>query len=74
MSAPPVTAAALLGDARRELLGEVFADALERRMPDAWCADCEVHPAGLCEAHGTDLDKADDYLALAAGLGIELPR
>ncbi len=73
MSAPSVTAAALLGEAQRELLGEVFADALEQRMPDAWCADCEMHPAGLCEAHGVDLDKTDAYLALAAQLGIEVP-
>lgn len=73
MSAPPATAAALLGEAQRELLGEVLADALEHRMPDARCADCEAHPAGLCDGCAADLDRTDAYLALARDLGIEVP-
>lgn len=59
-------------DGQREVLGQALADALSYRSPDGFCADCEVHPAGLCNDHAADLDLTDAYIALARELGIEI--
>jgi hypothetical protein len=59
---------------RREVLAHVIADAVAYRGPTGQCEDCEAHPANLCEDHAADLDRADDYLALALELGIEVDR
>jgi len=53
-------------------LGLALADAAEYRQPAGLCADCDVHPAGLCAPHAADLDRADDYAALARQLGVEV--
>jgi hypothetical protein len=55
-------------------LGLALADAIAYREPSGYCADCETHPAGLCCDHAADLDRTDDYLHLAAELGIEVDR
>lgn len=57
-------------DARRVTLLAALEDAaawLEERGGQV-CADCDVHPAGLCEEHATDLDKAEAYRTLAREL------
>jgi len=59
-----------LCEADAATLGRALADAIEYRAPAGECADCDVHPAGLCEPHAADLDLADDYAALAARLGV----
>jgi hypothetical protein len=67
-------AAVSLDDSQREVLGQALADAISYRTPTGFCADCEVHPAGLCSDHAADLDRTDDYLHLAHVLGIEVDR
>ncbi len=59
---------------QRDVLGQVFADAVARRAPSGFCLDCEAHPAGLCEDHAADFDKFAVYLQLAGQLGIEVDR
>jgi hypothetical protein len=59
---------------QREVLGQALADAVEYRTPGACCTACDDHPAGLCEDHAADLDRTDDYLAIARRLGIEVER
>jgi len=56
------------------VLGQALADATAYREPSGDCADCDSHPAGLCEPHAGDLDQADAYAALALELGIEADR
>jgi len=63
-----------LGEGQEAVLGQALGDAIEYRTPGADCADCDVHPAGLCEDHAADLDKTDAYLELARALGIEVER
>jgi len=53
------------------VLGQALADAVSHRDPSGACLDCEEEYGGLCYDHAADLDKADAYLALARGLGIE---
>jgi hypothetical protein len=36
------------------------------------CAACDRLSPGLCAEHAADLDRIDDYLDLAAQLGVEL--
>lgn len=60
--------------AQLDVLGQALADAVAHCTPGGYCADCEVHPAGLCEHHAGDLDRADAYVNLACELGIEAPR
>ena len=52
------------------LLAEALADAERYRRDRAAepCDDCETVPAGACETHLDDLDQADAYQDLAAGL------
>jgi hypothetical protein len=57
---------------QRAVLAAALADAVSHREPSGFCADCETHPAGLCEDHAGDLDKADAYLTLASGLGVSV--
>jgi hypothetical protein len=59
---------------QRAVLGQALADAITLRDPQGSCPDCDQHPAGLCEDHGSDLHKTDAYLALARELGIEVER
>jgi hypothetical protein len=81
MSAPalrvvqPVPGGPITG-IQAEVIGQALADAIEFRRDAAggWCADCEAYPSGLCLDHATDLDRADDYLALARELGLEVKR
>jgi hypothetical protein len=66
-----------LAEGQREVLAQVLADAIEYRdlrVNSGHCADCEDHPADLCDDHAADLNLTDAYLALAAELGIEVPR
>ena len=53
------------------VLGQALADAISHRDPSGFCSACEAEYGGLCYDHAVDLDKADAYLALARGLGIE---
>ena len=62
---------------QREVLAAGLADAAdfrEGRASDSSCADCEAHPAGLCDDHSADLDLHDAYVQLAAELGLEPER
>jgi len=65
--------AGVLTAGQREVLARALADALKYRTPDFACPDCDAHPALLCDAHAADLDLADEYVALARELGIEMP-
>ena len=71
MTAP--AAVASLHAAQLATLGQALADAIEYRQPSGACADCDSHPSGLCAPHAADLDRADDYAALARQLGVEEP-
>ena len=62
---------ATLTGPQREVLASALSDAIEHRTPGGDCTDCEAHPAGLCEDHGSDLDLTDAYLALGRELDIE---
>ena len=64
-------AVAALEEAQLATLGQALADAIEYRQPAGICADCDGHPARLCSPHAADLDRADDYAALARELGME---
>jgi hypothetical protein len=59
---------------RREALARALSDAISYRDPSGSCTDCLEHPAGLCDDHADDLDRTDEYLALAGALGIEVQR
>jgi hypothetical protein len=41
------------------------AEACRRSRVEAYCYDCQRHPAGACEDHLNDLDQADAYRDLA---------
>ena len=49
---------------------QALADAEEdrRARAEAWCADCQEHPAGACDQHVDDLDQADAYADLGSQL------
>jgi hypothetical protein len=63
------TGLALTGD-QAAMVARALADAekYRRDRAGAWCGDCEQHPAGACPDHVDDLDRADAYRDLAAGL------
>ncbi len=61
-------------DGAAVVFGLALADAITHRTPAADCTACDDHPAGLCGDHAADLDRTDDYLHLAAELGIEVDR
>jgi hypothetical protein len=67
----PVTEAVLAAGPDLVTMRAALADAAAYRTEHAgaWCVDCSVHPAELCEQHAADLDAAGAYEALAAGLG-----
>ena len=44
------------------------AETARRRCAEAFCHDCNEHPAGACEDHLSDLDAAQQYHELAARL------
>jgi hypothetical protein len=58
------------------ILAEVLADAEQYRRDRAAepCADCEIAPAGACEKHLDDLDRADAYRDLAASFPGTVPQ
>ena len=66
-----VTLTAAQAAAVRRALAD--AEAYRRQRAAAWCADCESSPAGACTDHVDDLDAADGYRDLAAGLARALP-
>ena len=45
-------------------------DAIAWCKDEAYCDDCEVSPAGLCETHGARLARVPAYRALARALGM----
>ena len=66
--------AAALSEPQLKVLGHALADAVAHRDPSGQCNGCDESPAGLCEDHAADLDKADAYLELARQLEIEVDR
>ena len=58
------------------MLAAALGDAIAHRSEhaDGYCAACEAHPAAICDEGAADLDLVGAYLALAAELGIEVPR
>jgi len=67
------TIAGSLTEAQQITLGQMIADAIDRREPGRrWCDDCQPAPAGLCQSCADDFDQADRYKALAAVLGVEV--
>jgi hypothetical protein len=69
-----VDEALFLDAGQLEVLGQALADAIEYRTPDADCAGCDDHPAGLCDDHAADLDLTDAFLSLGREAGIEVDR
>ncbi len=69
-------AGVLLTAGQEVIVAEALADAekYRRDRAEAWCSDCQSHPAGSCEDHVDDLDAADAYRDLAAGLAGVLPQ
>jgi hypothetical protein len=57
---------------QREVLAAALSDAIAHRgeHTDGSCADCEAHPAGLCDEGAADLDLAGAYRALGRELAI----
>jgi hypothetical protein len=55
----------------RQTMLAALADAVAHRTagPDARCEDCMVHPAGCCDPHADELDKASAYRDLAREIG-----
>jgi hypothetical protein len=49
------------------------AEGWRRRRVDQWCARCENAPQGRCEEHLADMDLANAYGVLTAGLADVLP-
>jgi len=47
------------------------AAAARRERAAAYCYECAGHPAGACDEHLDDLDAAEAYETLAAGLAKE---
>jgi hypothetical protein len=75
MTAPALSpVAAALTEAQRETLAKVFRDALANRRPqEDGCTGCENYPAAaLCDDHAGDYDACDQYISLAADLGVSL--
>jgi hypothetical protein len=46
-----------------------FAAEYRRYRASLTCAACNDHPAGLCEDHAIDLDRADEYDRVAGQIG-----
>ena len=64
----------VLDDGQREVLAAALGDAIDYRdlrVNGGQCADCEAHPAGLCDDHAADVSLADAYIVLGRELGIE---
>ena len=57
------------------VLTRALADAQTYRMREAaeYCAGCETHPRGACDDHLDDIEAAQAYHDLAAGLAHALP-
>ncbi len=64
--------AVTLTAAQAAVMANALADAEKFRRDRAggWCSDCGQHPAGACDDHVDDLDRADAYRDLAAELGL----
>jgi hypothetical protein len=70
-TAPAVVLTANQTDCLRDMLADAISARTEGVAGD--CDDCDTDPAGLCWDHSADLDRAEAYKALAAGLGVEVP-
>ncbi len=68
--------AVTLDAAQLETVLDALDDAVELRhgIGGRECADCDAHPAGLCEDHAADLGRADRYAATARQLRMEARR
>jgi hypothetical protein len=66
-------APAVLTDAQRVLLAEVFEDATYYRLPDGDCAACSTALEPPCAEHESDMTQAVRYRILAADLGLDQP-
>ena len=60
----------VLAESQLNVLGLLIRDAINYRTPLA-CDDC-VEGDGLCDGCALDLARTDDYMRLAAELGIDL--
>lgn len=63
-----------LSESQLAVLGMALDDATSHRAVafSSPCAACEWSAAGACSSHAADLDRIDDYLDLAAQLGVTL--
>ena len=64
----------LLDGGQLEILASALGDAIDYRdlrVNGGQCADCEAHPAALCDDHAADVNRADAYIVLGRELGIE---
>jgi hypothetical protein len=57
-----------------EQLAMVLDLALDSLLFYGDCAACDASPTELCADHAADLDRRDDFRALALDLGIEVAR
>ena len=69
-SAEPGPKPVVLTESQLNVLGLLIRDAINYRTPLA-CDDC-VEGDGLCDGCALDLARTDDYMRLAAELGIDL--
>ncbi|SRR5260221_6888729 len=49
-------------------------DAISWCQDNAYCDDCEISPAGLCETHAVRLARVPAYRTLARALGMEVDK
>jgi hypothetical protein len=73
--------AALAGDApltvaMLALVAGMIAEAVAFHAADVGgpCTPCDLHPAALCDEHGSVLDLVDSLVVLAHDLGVEVSR
>jgi len=66
-------APAVLTDAQRATLAEVFEDATYYRLPDGDCTACSASLEPPCAEHEADMTRAVRYRILAADLGLDRP-
>jgi hypothetical protein len=64
----------VLSQVQVEQLAMVFGLALDSLLFYGDCTACDASPADLCSDHAADLDRHDDFRALALDLGVEVAR